>query len=307
MPRRSNRMVYLGGHSSRKGVVGVLAFPEKESDEREFTVFYTTDGSQWRQLQFEFDVTSVTYMGSQHGNKEGWWLVGKRGEVVSIIGGVTSIDKIDTAGTGPGRKYGYLSRIRVIGNELYICGYRRQVYRQVGSSWKLVSGDIIDSGDIGPWNGFESIDGFAPDDIYAVGDDGEIWHFNGVSWHACASPTNATLADVRCINDIVWACGDGGIILQGRWDNWDVVWSDEEPSESWWSLEYYGGHVYVAGDDFLGRLENGQVVPVSIDGKSDITTLELHAKDGILWSIGESDILSFDGTRWLEHVCPENQ
>ena len=304
---KPSRMTYLGGHSGRKGLLGVLAFPVDYPSDSEFTMFYTTVDDNWWQLQFDFDVASITYMNRPDSNYKGWWLVGKRGEVVEFTGGKPRIETIATAGTGPKDKYGYLSQIRPIGGQLFVCGYRRQVYKRGGGNWKLISKDILDDRKNGPWNGFESIDGFSNDDIYAVGDEGEIWHFDGRNWNQCPSPTNQNLADVRCINGEVWTCGDGGVILRGNKDGWDVVWGDEDPSENWWSLESFQGHIYIAGNDFLGFLDDGDIAEVDVGIKEKITTQTLHHKEGILWSIGEEDILAFDGKSWRELIPPENR
>jgi hypothetical protein len=305
--RKLSRMTYLGGHSGRKGLLGVLAFPEDFPSETEFTLFYTTIDNKWWQLQFDFDIASVTYLNLPGKRYRGWWLVGKRGEVVEFTGEQPRIDRIETAGTGPQHKYGYLHQIRAIDDELFICGYRRQVYHRKGSRWELISADILDSRVKGPWNGFESIDGFSKDDLYAVGDEGEIWHFNGKTWTQCDSPTNQHLADVRCLGDKVWICGDGGIIFSGDKDRWEMVWDNEEPSESWWSLERFQDRIYIAGHNFLGTLEDGDLVQIDVGIKDDITTQTLHHKEGILWSIGAEDILAYDGNQWKELVCPENR
>jgi hypothetical protein len=302
-----SRMTYLGGSSGRRGLLAVLAFPVGFSDEQEFTVFYTTAEDRWAQLQFPFDVASVTYLVRPGDNYKGWWLVGKRGEVVEVVGGKPQTNQIPTAGTGVGNKYGYLSRIRSIGDELYICGYRRQVYRRRGPRWDLISEDILDRRAEGPWNGFESIDGFSENDIYAVGDEGEIWHFDGKSWTQSESPTNVNLADVRCIDGRVWICGDGGVVLSGSVSEWTVVHAGKAPSPSWWSVEGFGGEIYLAGDDFLGIIDGQEIRQVQVAGRGSITTQTLHAKEGILWSIGEEDIFAFDGQTWRELTVPENR
>jgi hypothetical protein len=302
-----SKMTYLSGYSGRKGLLGVLAFPTDFPSGAEFTVFYTYLEGQWGQRQFPFDIASLTYLCDEQSGAPAWWLVGKRGEIVEASGGDPVIVKIPTAGTGSGDKLGYLSDIRAIAEAIFICGYRRQVYCREGGDWKLISAAIIDRREHGPWQGFESIDGTAATDVYAVGDAGEIWHFDGRLWTQCDSPTNANLACVRCIAGEMWACGDAGIILRGDRNGWDVVWSDPEPSYSWWSIEGHFGSIYVAGNSVLGVLRDGRVEVVDVGLGERPTTNALHARGGTLWSVGERHILSFDGTVWTEHQCPENQ
>lgn len=305
---KPSRVQFLSAYSGRRGLLGTLAFPEEYPAETEFTMFLTTIDDEWWQLQFPFDLVSLTYLVQAGSDRNAWWLVGKRGEVVEVVGGNARVSTISTAGTGEDSKLGYLSKIRNIDGDLFICGYRRQVYRRENDSWPLISGPILDKKKKGPWNGFESIDGFSTSDVYAVGDEGEIWHYDGAKWEQCDSPTNRNLADVRCFADgKVWACGDGGTIICGNRQGWDVVWADDEPSENWWGMEQYEGQLYIAGNDFLGKLEKNQIKEVKVRGKSDLTTQTLHERGGLLWSVGEDDILVYDGKTWREVICPQNR
>jgi hypothetical protein len=305
----SGRVFYRGGHAGADGL-GVLAGPVDNPDGTESTIFYLLRGDTWARQELPFAVSSLTHLAHPDSPDAGWWLVGKRGEVAWFGGGAPRIERIATGGTGDvAKKFGYLSQIRVIDGTLFICGYRRQVYRRDGGQWRLISDPIIDRRDKGPWNGFESIDGFARDDLYAVGDDGEIWHFDGAAWRACDSPTNQNLAEVRCIDGQAWICGDRGIVLRGDKDGWQVVWDRKSPSENWWSLERFGDRMYLAGNEFLGVLQDGGIdaVDVGLPEDEEITTMVLHARDGVLWSVGEEHILSWDGSRWTRWVAPENR
>jgi hypothetical protein len=302
---KPSRVTFLDGHSAGKGLLGVLAFPEDYAPDVEFTMFLTTRNDQWAQLQFDFDIISVSSLSVPTRNYYAWWLAGKRGEVVEVVGGKPTVTRIATAGTGARNKYGYLAQIREVDGELFVCGYRRQVYRHDGGQWTLISAPILDHRPEGPWNGFESIDGFSRTDVYAVGDEGEIWHFDGNQWTRCASPTNRNLADVRCFDDRVWICGDGGLVLEGDRNGWNVVWHQEDPSEAWWSIERFNGRMFLAGNDALAEIVAGQVVPAA-GAPGGATTLRLHQRDGLLWSIGEEDLLCFDGAAWRRIVCPQN-
>jgi hypothetical protein len=54
----------------------------------------------------------------------------------------------------------------------------------------------------------------APDDVFAVGDQGAIRHFDGVAWSDMASPTSQTLRAVWGVSsDEVYAVGDEGTLL----------------------------------------------------------------------------------------------
>ena len=300
MKNKIENKVFLGGHHGGKAGLGILLNDDKPT-KKEATQFFVFMENDCKENSFDFDINSLTYFENDEGIKQGWWLIGKRGEIVHINNGTTNITKISTAGTGKlENKFGYLSQIRSVADELFICGYRRQVYQYKKENWELISNDILDHRAEGPWNGFESIDGFAKNNLYAVGDEGEIWHYNGQTWTQCNSPTNRSLNEVRCFNGKVWICGDGGIIISGNKNGWDIIWESDEPSESWWSIESYQDKVYVAGDDYLGVLENGDIISIELNKAEEVTTLVLHNRDGLLWSIGENDLNYYDGTRWNE-------
>ena len=302
----ASRVTFLDGHVSASGWLGVLAFPVDYPGDVDFTIFFTAFGNQWMQLQFDFDLVSVTSLVDDARNYRAWWLAGKRGEMVEIRQGVSRIDRIEGAGTSKGG-LGYLSQVRSIGGQLFVCGYRRQVYRlQDDGQWALLSGAIIDRRPEGPWNGFESIDGFSPTDLYAAGDEGEVWHFDGVNWVQCDVPTNRTIADVRCIDGVVWLCGDGVVISGDRY-GWTLVNGDDSVSENWWSIEKFGDSMFLAGNDVLATVQGQLVNPVRIPGRASISAHRLCAVPGALWSLGEEHLLRFDGANWIETVCPQNR
>lgn len=71
---------------------------------------------------------------------------------------------------------------------------------------------------------FNTIGGARADDVWALGNQGKIAHFDGVRWSPVPSPTKADLVDlwVTGLADI-WAVGNSGTVL--RWDGaaWTVM------------------------------------------------------------------------------------
>lgn len=306
--KRDQSSTFLGGYSAWKGLLGIIAFPNSLSSDYEYTRFYTTLDGQWGHQDFEFDTSSITYLNLPDQNYKAWWLVGKRGEVIEILGGKPRIERIDTAGTGKGEKYGYIEKIVVIENELYICGYFRQVYKRVHDHWELISKPILVTDKKTKAIGFESIDGISSSCIYCVGYKGEIWFYDGKKWHQEDSPTNQHLSDVQCIGENeIWICGDNGIVIHGHHGAWNVIHDEAEITENWWSVEHFNGRIYLAGDGVIGKIEDGKFEKVDTGLKKAITTGSLHAKEGLLWSIGEENIMVFDGKKWKEIICPDNK
>ena len=296
---------FIDGYSSRNGVLAIVAYPNAlKGTDSEHTTFYTTADGEWGAREFEFDGRSVTYA-SVPGTK-GWWLLGKRGEVVHLQQGNPHRHDIAGAGTGPDKR-GYVNRIAEIGGTLYVCGVRRQVYRRVDSRWEAIDAGIYEPS-TGSGVSLEAIDGTSPQRLFAVGNNGEIWAFDGEGWRRRPSPTNAHLNEVRCLADgRVLIAGHGGTVLIGDGDGdvWDVI-SNKQFAEPLWGIEEFAGDIYVAGYSGIGKVVGDGIEPVDTGLGKTVLGYRLRAKDGILWSIGNTDLLRNDGQRWEQLVCPDN-
>lgn len=300
------KLTYFGGHSGKKGLIGILAFPNSISNDTEFTLFFMMFKNNWGHQKFNFEISSASYLWNKKANKKSWWLVGKRGQVVELTANnPVSINNIDTAGTGKG-KYGYLSKISNIDNSLYICGYKKQVYKQENGKWNLISKNILDQNN-SITDGFEDITGHDEKNIYAVGDSGIIWHFDGKKWHDSNSPTNQNLSSICCNSKKeYWICGDNGVIIKGKHDNWSIIPSNEDLTDDWWDIEFFQNEVYLIGDSILAKLtKDNDLEEVKIPDKNNYIPVSLTQSENVLWVIGEDSIFSFDGKKWQEHVCPD--
>jgi hypothetical protein len=151
------------------------------------------------------------------------------------------------------------------------------------------------------------MDGTGPDNIYTVGNFGEIFHFDGQQWSQCASATNVHLHAVRCVEaDLAYACGKkNGLVVRGNRNRWDVIANDSFPAD-FWGIEVFAGEVYLGGYGGLAKIVDDEVRRLDLGLGRNIDGYRLHSKDGVLWSIGNDDLVSFDGTTWSELVCPDN-
>lgn len=299
-------VTFLSGHSPWKGLLGIITRADMLKRDMTFCRFFTCNNGQWGRGRddFDFDCVSITYLIEERSDYKAWWLLGKNGEAVEIKGGVPRIEHIPDAGlTRVERPYGYVSAIKTIAGELYVCGDGRQVYKRTGGSWQSIAGNML-TREAG--TGFFDIDGVSSSCLYAVGWHGAIYFYDGKQWLQDDSPTSAHLAAVRTLApDDVWIAGDKGVVLHGSFNRWQIIQSDELQG-NWYSIEAFNGDIYLAANQSLARVEGNSIVPVDVGLNRAISTHRLHAKDGLLWSIGEKDILVFDGTKWQEVVHPDN-
>lgn len=295
-------VTFLSGFSSRKDVLGVIAIPDMLPRGQVMCRLFFYVNGQWSHFaqDFEIDGKSMTFLGPPH---KATWILGKNGEAIQVGFSTVNAEQIPGAGLLDPDGHGYVNTIKNINGELYVCGYHRQVYKHVGNEWLSIAEDILTRETA---RGFFDIDGTNSFNVYAVGWEGEIYFHDGQVWRRDDSPTNAHLTSVRCVaSDKVWICGKGGILLHGSFGRWQEI-REVGFTDNWYCIEEYEGTIYLAGNAVLAYLDGNTIRPIDVGLKRRITTHRLHNKDGLLWSIGEKDILVFDGKSWREIPHPDN-
>ena len=200
--------------------------------------------------------------------------------------------------SGPERA-GTLSQIKLIGDHLYAVGMGRQVYKRENSGeWSAIDQGIRQSIEDDEIRGILSIDGRNSSDIYAVGYEGEIFHYNGKDWAAMDCPTNADLHCIKYVSDdLYYIVGQQGTILKGVKDRWEVVKQDLETGDLW-SISSFLDDVYFSSDSQLIKISNKEFKPVNIGLSGSASCGHLDAADGVLWSFGTKFLSYFDGEVW---------
>jgi len=221
-------------------------------------------------------------------------VVGEDGQVCVYVGGKKTDEQLSP-------KPNLIRNARSISGEVYACGMKRQVYRRTGAdAWMAMHASAPRKSET---TGFESIDGYNEEEIYAVGWSGEVWQYDGMRWIDRDSPTNLILTAVCCAgNGVVYAVGQQGTMLRGRRDRWELVPWEGEVSVDLWDLCWFGDKLYVAAINGLFTLEGNVLVPVDFGIVDTPTCFNLTTADGVLWSIGRDDVLSFNGSAWRRYT-----
>ncbi len=217
-------------------------------------------------------------------------VVSGNGDVYTYVGGTHGAEKI------PEPKD--LRACSTIDGFAFACGMGREVYcREDDGKWSAMPAPKGDGKNV---VGFEAIAGFNRRDLYAAGWQGEIWHYNGRKWTTIDSPVNVILTGVSCAeNGLVYICGQTGTLLCGRNDKWEIIETDGL-IDDFWDIRWFNGQLYVASMTALYELNGNSLVLVNFGADAPDSCYKLTAAEGVLWSIGQENIFSFDGKAWRQ-------
>ena len=162
----------------------------------------------------------------------------------------------------PDNNTGQLAKgVTNINGTVYAYGMIRSVFKYLGiKQWENITNpekhpvlgeDIINSKVrfIGDQVGFSALGGFDENDLYAGGNHGDCWHYNGKTWKKVDLPTNADISAITCAsNGQVYISSRLGPILVGRNDTWKIINELSQITHSAW----FKGRIYFASHD--GRI-----------------------------------------------------
>ena len=304
----------------------VAGKPDSLDSEEAFSRLFFFDeqnaGRPWAHHDLpDWDVVSLCAHANAFGVKRVYCALSRNGEIEYRWPAGEHVERIEEAGVARTALpiFGYVSAIREIAGQLYVCGSGGQVYLRVGADWLHIApalktaahapspGLALNSINAEPHN-FAAIDGFAADDIYVVGENGEIQHFDGVEWTRSATPTDEILTAVHCAEDgAVWACGFNGTLLRGNHDSGFTELSAVDDNMIFSSVVTFAGAAYLASSEGLLRFDGNAIKAVAEAGEVSVPdVMSLDVRDGVLWCFGYTSFARFDGTRWTRINHPDN-
>jgi len=215
------------------------------------------------------------------------------------------------------------SGISNVGEEVYVFGGLRKVFRRNAyKQWE----DLTDETkhpylykDIKAWKkkhdslvwmpiGFAALDGFNPNDLYAGGEEGDMWRYDGNHWHRVDLPGSLTIKTITCGGDgQVYVAGSNQHIMVGREDNWETLEAksgDYAYATHFNSSAWFQDKLYLATEMnlFVWDGKNFKAYEFPEDGPQQYSFKNVTASDEALLSYGHHQALVFDGTSWQEIV-----
>lgn len=236
-------------------------------------------------------------------------LVGVDGETCSVSdNGLTELSPVPIDARED--KFGSLLGGRVVDDQAIVVGYCNQfLVRRPGMNWTAEDAGLPGRSDMpGPMFGFEAVDGFSTGHLYAVGTRGSIWYRTDGTWHPVDSPTNVRLVAVHCADDgWVYACGQRGIVLRGRQNQWSVIAHDPDISYLW-GIARIGGQVIVSSNHVMYQVDETGLVPYPFTDRNPedqhlpFSFFRLFHDGNLVLSVGPKDVLVLTPDTWRRIV-----
>jgi hypothetical protein len=275
-------------------------------------------------------VVSAAYPEPIPGSAREIYALSEQGDVERYSRNGSYVEVIPDAGTrGSESTYGYVSRIRNIDGNLYVCGSNGQVYLRGANGWahfdktllqsplvpaslKLdnpeallaqLSASLQDSRDL------VDINGLNERDLYVVGSDGFIAHRSKTGWSILEKLTAASLNSIHIMStDDVWIVGSRGTVLRGSARNGFKVISRKTLDVEFHCVTSFLNDFYIGASDGIYSMANGKPEKLQVSIKENLSEIaSIESKEGVLWALSPKKLLRFDGKTWEVFEHPNNK
>lgn len=212
---------------------------------------------------------------------------------------------IDTQWLG-GERRAAINRIKRVNGRLYAVAQDRMLLERRGSGhWLEFPGlerprERLDEKTMPLDFGFQDMDAFGPNDVYAVGGKGEVWRYDGRQWRRCSFPAKEWLFTVCCGGDgRVYITGKRGAIWRGGGDTWEKI-GDAAFSGPFNDVVWFAGKLWCSNDHDLYTLHANGLARADTPSDARLTARRLSVSpDGKhLLSAGNHGASVFDGKEW---------
>ncbi|MNM97779.1 hypothetical protein D3C76_862630 [compost metagenome] len=241
------------------------------------------------------------------------------GDVEILMRSKTTTEKISDAGLLDESGIGYVTRIKYIGDDLYACGDQNQVYKRNNGLWSHIDGGILNRAKPKFSANTESnrriivnalkessclfdIAGASHDDIYAVGTNGGIFHYNGQQWEKFKTITAADLYGIYVgENHELLIAGSNGTILSGNKTVGFKIVSRKHIDADFISITQHNNQIFIGASDGIYIKADSSITrqPLNIYDVSNIESIK-----NVLWAVSSKKIIKYENQQWtmIKHI-----
>lgn len=262
---------------------GTGTYPSDSALEKRFITIFLDDPESWSGSAF-FGFRSPVIAASQTPEEK---LVagGLDGEIFAAGSG--SFGQEDRLPKDEDHLSGGLLRLKNISGHIYACGGNRSFARRDGvNNWTwfnhlFLKPNLDEDGELEDC-GFADVDGFSDQDIYLVGDEGDVWHFDGQQARKLDFPSNWHLTSVCCGGDgKVYIGGITGKLFVGRDDSWREIKTTYQtlPFDQ---MTWFDERLWVTNDFGLWYLKDGKLTDEGLPLEARVAKGSISSADGLM-------------------------
>jgi hypothetical protein len=288
---------------------------------------YSTDGpNNWRYDDQDWRACSITYFGPKWESFDDFVILSEEGDVRYFGDHAPLLEKIPGAGifSEGAKNWGYLADLQQIGEHLYACGYRGQVYKRLGpDDWVHMDEGLLQAPapdtPMAESIALSVINGPHESAIYAAGYQHCDWlpprafFWNGRTWRPLELPKEAERIINICVESEsrIWMCGSNGTLLLGNAKDGFKSLSKVEDNQLFTSVCLYRKMIFLGSNLGLFFYDPANhaagIRKVATGLKPEIQDANIvDSYEDTLWSIGPKDIVRFNGKEWERIHHPDN-
>jgi hypothetical protein len=192
-----------------------------------------------------------------------------------------------------------INKVKSLLGNVYAVGTDRDIYRRSGiGTWEDIRYEIPKPKSADEWKrtGFKDIAAFANGDLYAVGGEGDVWHFSSRTnkWVQCKFPFKTPLFNVVCAPDgYVYIGAERGTIYKGKETTWTTLWEGNF-SIPYNDMLWFNKQLCASSDYGFYRLLNGAMTRSNEEPYMG----HMDAHDGVLLLATDNHAWLYDGQQW---------
>lgn len=228
--------------------------------------------------------------------------ISSHGDIYAIGGGVNERERDIPSSEDGGPLRGIVRRVRTIDGWLYLCGSNNCVGMRLGkNSWFSHSEGIPNPPRAdGRYNFLHDIDGFSDQDIYTVGNYGQVFHFDGKAWNRISLPTNIDFETVCCAGDgQVYINGAKGTTYRGRGNKWQLIHKGSG-SLPFRDMVWHEDRIWCTSDYGLWHIKDGKLESATLPDGMHAYSGNLSAAAGVLLLAGYSGAAYLENGVWTK-------